>query len=64
MNTITEYTETRDKIEAVAALANAAVRGAEHLDMESSDSLTDSVRLSTAESIWSGLIAAVERLDR
>lgn len=64
MNMTAEYMEIRDRIETVAALATAAVRGVEVLDLDDADSLSDEVKIATADNIWSGLCAGIAGLDR
>ncbi len=56
--------QIRDRIETAATLAAAAQRGIEVLDLDSADSLTDEVKLTAADSIWSGLCAGIAGLDR
>lgn len=64
MTTTAEYMQIRDRIETAAALAAAAQRGAEVLDVDSADSLTDEVKVSAADAIWSGLCCGIAGLDR
>ena len=64
MNMTAEYMEIRDRIETAAALAQAAVRGVEVLDLDAADSLSDEVKIAAADRIWSGLVAGISGLDR
>ncbi|MFL0278088.1 hypothetical protein [Mycobacterium sp. SMC-19] len=62
--TTAQYMGIRDRIETAAALAQAAQRGVEVLDADAADSLTDEVKTAAADSIWSGLCAGIQSLDR
>jgi hypothetical protein len=53
------YNEIRDRIEAFAALAAAAQRGVEVLDLDAADPMCDNVKLAVAEHIWNGLAGSV-----
>ncbi|ULP45928.1 hypothetical protein [Mycolicibacter virginiensis] len=64
MTATAEYMEIRDRIETVAALATAAVRGVEVLDLDDADSLSDEVKTAAADAVWSGLCAGIQSLDR
>lgn len=64
MNNTQEYVKIRDNIETVATLAAAALRGTEVLDHDDADSLSDAVRLETADRIWSGLMSGITAIDR